>query len=134
MENRQIKDSPLLLYVIAYNPRRFFKGFLMPQLEFDNIFDLIAEDPNDAADMKFRADLLLAMRDMFEQKSWGQAEVMDALNLSQPRASELMRGKVDKFSSDKLIGFLYKLGFRLRPQFVPSKRSKKKLACNVELV
>lgn len=123
-----------MLYVIAYNPRWFFKGFLMPQLEFDNIFDLIAEDPNDAADMKFRADLLLAMRDMFEQQRWGQTEVMDALSLSQPRASELMRGKVDKFSSDKLIGFLDKLGFRLRPQFVPSKRAKKKLACNVELV
>ena len=39
------------------------------ELEFDNIFDLIAEDPNDAAAMKFRADLLLAIRDMFEQKT-----------------------------------------------------------------
>jgi len=39
------------------------------ELEFDNIFDLIAEDPNDAAAMKFRADLLLAIRDMFEQKN-----------------------------------------------------------------
>ena len=39
------------------------------ELEFDNIFDLIAEDLNDAAAMKFKADLLLAIRDMFEQKS-----------------------------------------------------------------
>jgi len=106
----------------------------MSQLEFNNIFDLIADDPNDAADMKFRADLMLVMRDMFEQKSWEQSDVMHVLNISQPRASELMRGRVDKFSSDKLIGFLYKLGFRLRPQFVSAKRSKKQITCNVELV
>lgn len=106
----------------------------MSQLEFDNIFDLIADDPNDAADMKFRADLMLVMRDMFEQKSWEQSDVMSFLNISQPRASELMRGRVDKFSSDKLIGFLYMLGFRLRPQFVAAKRSKKQIKCNVELV
>uniref|UniRef100_UPI003075CC82 helix-turn-helix domain-containing protein n=3 Tax=Pseudomonadota TaxID=1224 RepID=UPI003075CC82 len=73
----------------------------MPQLEFDNIFDLIADDPNDAADMKFRADLMLVMRDMFEQRDWNQSDVMRALDISQPRASELMRGRVDKFSSDK---------------------------------
>ncbi|WP_423784794.1 XRE family transcriptional regulator [Escherichia coli] len=54
--------------------------------------------------------------------------------MSQPRASELMRGRVDKFSSDKLIGILYKLGFRLRPKFTPSKRVKKKVSCSVELV
>lgn len=106
----------------------------MPQLEFDNIFDLIVDEPNDAADMKFRADLMLVMRDMFEQRDWGQPDVMRVLEISQPRASELMRGQVDKFSSDKLIGFLYKLGFRLRPQFVQSKRVKKKVSCSVELV
>ncbi|EOA1771393.1 TPA: XRE family transcriptional regulator [Vibrio parahaemolyticus] len=106
----------------------------MPQLEFDNIFDLIADDPNDAADMKFRADLMLVMRDMFEQRDWSQSDVMRALDISQPRASELMRGRVDKFSSDKLIGILYKLGFRLRPKFTPSKRVKKKVSCSVELV
>lgn len=106
----------------------------MSKLEFNNIFELIAEDSSDAADMKFRADLLLSMRDIFELRNWGQAEVMGALNISQPRASELMRGKLDKFSSDKLIGFLYNLGFRLRPQFDSSKKTKKKLTCNVELV
>lgn len=106
----------------------------MSQLEFDNIFDLIADGPNDAADMKFRADLMLVMRDMFEQYDWNQSDVERVLGISQPRASELMRGRVDKFSSDKLIGFLYTLGFRLRPQFIQSKRVKKKVACNVELV
>lgn len=106
----------------------------MSQLEFDNIFDVIADEPDEAADMKFRADLMLVMRDMFEQKNWEQSDVMRVLKITQPRASELMRGRVDKFSSDKLIGFLHTLGFRLRPRFIPSKRSKKQVSCNVELV
>lgn len=103
-------------------------------LEFDNIFDVIADEPDEAADMKFRADLMLVMRDIFEQKKWEQSDVMRVLDIKQPRASELMRGQVDKFSSDKLIGFLFTLGFRLKPKFVSSKRSKKKVSCNVELV
>ncbi|MEZ8188223.1 helix-turn-helix domain-containing protein [Shewanella sp. 5S214] len=89
----------------------------MTNLTYTNIFDAITDNPGEAADLEFRADLLLVMRKIFEHKGWGQADIMDALGISQPRASELTRGKVDKFSSDKLIGFLAKLGFKFKPKF-----------------
>ena len=105
----------------------------MTQLSYDNIFDAIVEDTSEAADLKFRADLMLVMRRLFESRGWKQADIMAALDISQPRASELVRGKVDKVSSDKLIGYLAKLGFRLQPTFEqPPKRSNRSpIQCSV---
>jgi predicted XRE-type DNA-binding protein len=103
----------------------------MTQLSYDNIFDAITDNKDEAADLRFRADLMLIMRDIFELKKWTQSDIMSVLEVSQPRASELMRGKVDKFSSDKLISFLSKLGFRVRPKLILTESSAPNLECPV---
>jgi len=106
----------------------------MTQLSYNNIFDAIADNKEESADLKFRADLMLVMREYFEFKEWTQSDVVSALGITQPRASELMRGKVDKFSSDKLIGFLAKLGFQISPKFVASAPSNEQIKCSVDCV
>lgn len=107
----------------------------MEQLAYDNIFDAITEDKAEAADLKFRADLMLVMRQIFEDKKWTQADIMAALDIPQPRVSELARGKVDKFSADKLIGYLAKLGFQFKPSYQSSKgRSPSKVTCIVSAI
>ncbi|HCL66351.1 MAG TPA: hypothetical protein DIC56_16230 [Rhizobium sp.] len=85
------------------------------KLEYTNIFESITEDATLAADLQFRSDLLMTLIDIFEDKGWKQAEIAEALNIAQPRVSELLRGKISLFSSDRLIGYLAKLGYRLRP-------------------
>jgi len=94
------------------------------KLVYNNIFDAITQDASQAADLQFRADMLLMLRNMFEERTWGQTEIMKALDIPQPRVSELVNGKIDKFSSDKLIGFLDKMGYRMRPRFVTKTSSK----------
>ena len=103
----------------------------MTNLTYDNIFDAITEDTGEAADLEFRADLMLIMRQIFESRSWKQSEIMSTLEITQPRASELARGKVDKFSADKLIGFLAKLGFRFKPTYKTAKDNKSPVQCTV---
>ena len=77
----------------------------MEKLQYTNIFDAIADDPAEAAYLdNFRADTMLVLRNYFQSKGWKQADIMANLGITQPRVSELTRGKVDKFSSDKLIG------------------------------
>ena len=54
------------------------------------------------------------------------------IRIPQPRVSELMTGKVDKFSADKLIGFLASVGIRFKPSTVPSARGRPlKVKCEV---
>ncbi len=94
----------------------------MERLEYDNIFDVIADSPAEAADLQFRADLMLTIRKLLEERKLRQAEIAQALGVSQPRVSELMRGKIDLFSADKLIGLLARLDVRLRPSVDASGR------------
>lgn len=94
----------------------------MERLEFDNIFDVMADSAAEAADLQFRADLMLTLRKLLEDRKLRQAEIAEALGVSQPRVSELMRGKIDLFSADKLIGFLARLDVRLRPSVDASGR------------
>ncbi|MCY0093123.1 helix-turn-helix domain-containing protein [Hoeflea ulvae] len=89
----------------------------MTQLRYNNIFDAITDDKSEAADLSFRADLIVTLRNIFEANQWNQAAIAGALEIPQPRVSELLRGKVHLFSADKLIGYLAKLGVRLRPSF-----------------
>ncbi|CDN52955.1 Hypothetical protein RG1141_CH05940 [Neorhizobium galegae bv. officinalis bv. officinalis str. HAMBI 1141] len=89
----------------------------MERLVFENIFDVVTEDPIEAADLRFRSDLLTTLVAIFEDRKWKQADIAEALDVSQPRVSELMRGKIQLFSADKLIGYLAKLGVRLKPSF-----------------
>jgi len=104
----------------------------MEQLKYSNIFEAITDDPETAADLEFRADLMLILRDYFDGVS--QAQVGKALGVPQPRVSELMSGKVDKFSSDKLIGLLAKVGIRFKPTTVQMAKGRPiKVKCEVSV-
>ena len=104
----------------------------MTKLSYKNIFDAITADPTEAADLQFRADLMLALRDLFESRDWTQADIGRALGVPQPRVSELMRGKISTISADKLIGYLARLGLRLRPTFQARRGNGLPIKCAVE--
>ena len=102
----------------------------MKRLQYSNIFEAITDSAAEAADLEFRADLMLVLRDRFGEAS--QVRIGKALGIPQPRVSELMGGKVDKFSSDKLIGFLARVGIRFKPVTVPAAKGRPlKVKCDV---
>ena len=102
------------------------------KLKYTNIFAAIADCPEEAADMEFRADLMLVLRDFFRDMDASQTQIAQILGIPQPRVSELMTGKITKFSSDKLIGFLAKVGVRFKPAAVPAAKGRPfRIKCDV---
>lgn len=87
------------------------------QLVYDNIFDAICDDQSEAADMQFRSDLMIVIRQVADNYKYTPKDLESVLGVSQPRVSELLNGKIEKCSSDKLLSYLAKLGFRIRPSF-----------------
>jgi predicted XRE-type DNA-binding protein len=85
------------------------------KLKHSNIFEAITTSAEEAADLEFRADLMLVLRDFFREQDASQVQIGQMLGIPPPRVSELMTGKVNEFSSDKLIGLLAKVGIRYRP-------------------
>ena len=105
------------------------------KLKYPNIFEAITKNAEEAADIEFRADLMLVLRDFFCEQEASQARIGRMLRIPQPRVSELMTGKVNKFSSDKLIGFLAKVGIRFRPATVPATKGRPlRVNCDVFVV
>ena len=102
--------------------------------EFKNIWDAIEHDPNVAASLSARSDLMIATTAMIRQRGLTQSEAAKLLGVTQPRVSNLMRGRTDRFSLDGLIdmavtiGLTPRISFERRRQSRRSKRPTKKPA------
>ena len=103
----------------------------MTHLKFDSVFDAIADSPEESADLQFRADLMLVLRGHFDSNGMNQKQIGEALGVPQSRVSELMCGKISKFSADKLIQFLSKIGYRFQPTYVQTKGKGIPVRCTV---
>lgn len=89
----------------------------MSSIKFSNAFDAVTDNKEEASELQIRADLMIALRDIVEEKGWKQAEAAVALKLTQPRVSDLLQGKIDKFSIDLLMTCLHRVGFRFKPMY-----------------
>ena len=70
---------------------------------FASVWDAIENTPQEAASMKARAALMMGLSEVIRQQGITQAEAAALLGVTQPRVSDLMRGKVSLFSLDTLM-------------------------------
>lgn len=75
----------------------------MTEPRFDSVWDALENSPAEAANMKARAGLMIAIRDAVDGWQLSQAEAASRLGVTQPRINDLLRGRIDKFSLDALM-------------------------------
>lgn len=63
--------------------------------------------------MKLRSALMLALKDHLARAAMGQAEATRLLGVTQPRISDLMRGKINLFGLDALVNMATAAGLRI---------------------
>lgn len=80
---------------------------------FANIWDAIEQDPTEAENMKLRSHLMMSLERHIRSKNWTQAEAARLFNVTQPRISDLMNGKISLFSIDTLVNMLVAAGLRV---------------------
>jgi len=71
-----------------------------------NIFLDLGFDPDEAANMLVRADLMIQMRQIIKERKLKQKDAAKLFGVSQPRISDLIRGKSDTFTIDSLVNML----------------------------
>jgi len=81
--------------------------------KFDNVWDALAKDPVEAKILNMRSELMSEIRDFVSAKALTQAEAAQLLGLTQPRVSDLLRGKLSKFNLETLIGLAERCGVTL---------------------
>lgn len=78
-----------------------------------NVFKDLGFSEEEAENLKFRADLMIELTKLIEAQALTQATAARLLGVTQPRVSDLMRGKIDRFSVDSLIEMLGHAGARV---------------------
>lgn len=71
-----------------------------------NVFTDLDFEPEEALNLKLRSDLMIEISKLIEGRSLTQTAAADLLKVTQPRISDLVRGKIDRFSVDSLIEML----------------------------
>lgn len=87
-----------------------------------NVFRDLGFSVEEAEHLRIRSDLLIELQKTIGKRRLKQAEAARLLGVTQPRVSDLMRGRIDLFSTDTLIDMLARLGTRVRFVIKPSKR------------
>lgn len=80
---------------------------------FSNVWDAIEDTPSQAENMKLRSALMNALREHINRKGWTQAEAAQYFGVTQPRVSDLMRGKISLFGLDSLINMAVAAGLNV---------------------
>jgi len=75
-----------------------------------NVFADLGFDAEEAANLKLRSQLMIAADKALMEKNLTQQAAAKELGISQPRVSDLLRGKAEKFTIDSLVNILTKLG------------------------
>jgi predicted XRE-type DNA-binding protein len=87
-----------------------------------NVFSDLGFDAEEAENLKVRSDLMIELTKLIKARELTQAAAAELLGVSQPRISDLVRGKIDRFSVDSLIEMLGHAGARVSFVVTPGRR------------
>lgn len=85
----------------------------MEEQTFENVFDALADTPAEAANLKARAEVLLALSQRVRSWNISQEAAATRLGITRPRVNDLLQGKLGKFSLDALVNLATAAGLRL---------------------
>lgn len=79
--------------------------------EQNNIYAVFSTDPVEFNMQALRAKLGISLIQIIRAKGWDQLTAAEHLRITQPRVSDLTRGKIDRFSIDMLLMLIFRAGY-----------------------
>lgn len=83
-----------------------------------SVWDAIEDTPEEAANMKVRSQLMMQLKSRITKSGLSQGDVAKLLDITQPRVSDLMRGKINLFGIDALVNMAAKAGLQVQLQLL----------------
>ncbi|HEX2206434.1 MAG TPA: helix-turn-helix transcriptional regulator [Longimicrobium sp.] len=85
-----------------------------------NVFLDIGFPQEKAASLLIRTDLMIEIERIMQARGLKQKKAAELFGVSQPRISDLTRGKIDEFTIDSLVNMLAHAGVRVDVSVSPS--------------
>jgi predicted XRE-type DNA-binding protein len=80
---------------------------------YDSVWDALADSPEQAANLRARAELMQQIAAIVNKRGWTQVEAARHCGVTQPRINDLLRGRVSRFSLDALVNTATAIGRRV---------------------
>lgn len=77
---------------------------------FANVWDALEPDPVIRANLKLRSALMLEITKWFEASGYTQKDAANVLGTTQPRLNDVLKGKIDRCTIDRLVNMLEAAG------------------------
>jgi len=88
-----------------------------------DVLDDLGFSRSEAMALKIKADLLDAIRAEIERRAYTQRQLVNILDEHQPAVSNLIRGKINQVSIEKLLRYAELLGLRTQLKVLPAVRA-----------
>ena len=85
----------------------------MSKQRFASVWDAIEDTPEEAENMKLRSALMTALKSHITRTGMSQAQAAKIFGVTQPRISDLMRGKINLFGLDALVNMATAAGLHI---------------------
>ncbi|SBT04770.1 conserved hypothetical protein [Candidatus Accumulibacter aalborgensis] len=85
----------------------------MSNERFSSVWDAIEDTPAEAENMKLRSVLMMALKEHIARVDLSQSQAAQLFGVTQPRVSDLMRGKITLFSLDALVNMAAAAGLHV---------------------
>jgi predicted XRE-type DNA-binding protein len=77
---------------------------------YASVWDALTDTPERAANLRARSELMGQVAQLVNDGGWSQVEAAEHCRVTQPRISDLLRGRVSRFSIDALVNIATALG------------------------
>ena len=82
--------------------------------EYADVWEALDRSPAERRNLRDRSGLMDVIEGIIKEQQLTQAQAAKLFGVSQPRVSDLMRGRIDKFSIDALVEWIARAGYRVR--------------------
>ena len=81
---------------------------------FVNVWDAIIEDKAERANLKIRSELMIRLENYISDNNLTQEKAAEIFGIKQPRVSDIVKGKINKFTIDYLVNMAGKAGIDVK--------------------
>ena len=85
----------------------------MNDKQFTSVWDAIEDTPEEAENMRLRSILMISLKDHITRTGMSQRQAAKLFGITQPRVSDLIRGKINLFGLDALVNMATSAGLHV---------------------
>ncbi len=85
----------------------------MSKQRFASVWDATEDTSEAAENMKLRSVLMIALKEHIARAGLSQSQAAKVFGVTQPRVSDLMRGKINLFGLDALVNMAAAAGLHI---------------------